>query len=149
MEKSTLCPEKIKKNPDLFTGVSYDNFDRFVETTKGKDTLHDTVGIIYQNFELHTTEESDESEALAPNNTPEESNESEVPAPNNVTNSLKKRLRRRRTFEEIVIEEAPYPKKPKMTTELQSTVDNIESVESIHSQKYAELRQYLDDKSCS
>jgi len=31
------------------TGVAFDNFDRFVETSSGKDTLHDTVGIIYQN----------------------------------------------------------------------------------------------------
>ena len=25
-----------------------DNFDRFLETTTGKEILHDTVGIIYQ-----------------------------------------------------------------------------------------------------
>lgn len=27
----------------------WDNYDRFVETSSGKNTLHDTVGIIYQN----------------------------------------------------------------------------------------------------
>ena len=32
------------------TGVAVDNFDRYVETTRGKDTLHDTVGISYQNY---------------------------------------------------------------------------------------------------
>lgn len=30
------------------TGVAWDNFDRFVETMSGKDTLHDTVAIAYQ-----------------------------------------------------------------------------------------------------
>ena len=30
------------------TGVAWDNYDRFVETQSGKDTLHDTVGITYQ-----------------------------------------------------------------------------------------------------
>lgn len=42
-----VCIQIIKRNPELFTGVVYDNFDRFMETTSGKDTLHDTVGIIY------------------------------------------------------------------------------------------------------
>lgn len=36
--------------PNYCTGVAFDNFDRFVETTSGKDTLHDTVGIFYQNI---------------------------------------------------------------------------------------------------
>ncbi|GFX49059.1 hypothetical protein TNCV_786151 [Trichonephila clavipes] len=33
----------------LSTGVAFDNFDRYVDTLTGKHTLHDTVGIIYQN----------------------------------------------------------------------------------------------------
>ena len=32
----------------LGTGLAWDNFDRFLETCSGKDTLHDTVGIAYQ-----------------------------------------------------------------------------------------------------
>lgn len=39
----------VPKNPQLRTHVAFDNFDRFVETSSGKDTLHDTVGIVYQN----------------------------------------------------------------------------------------------------
>lgn len=31
--------------------MAFDNFDKFVETSSGKDTLHDTVGIVYQNYE--------------------------------------------------------------------------------------------------
>lgn len=34
----------------LHTHVAFDNYDRFVETLSGKDTLHDTVGIVYQNI---------------------------------------------------------------------------------------------------
>lgn len=121
IEKSTLCPEKIKKNHNLFTGVAYDNFDRFVETTNGKDTLHDTVGIIYQNIELNTTEESQMSEA---------------PTSSNENNSPNKKKRRRRTFEEITLDEIPYPKRPKMTSELQSTVDDEGTIDC---KKYTEI----------
>lgn len=30
------------------THVAFDNFDCFVDTNTGKDTMHDTIGIIYQ-----------------------------------------------------------------------------------------------------
>ena len=36
---------------NLSTGLAWNNFDRFVDTTSGKDTLHDTVGFIFQNVE--------------------------------------------------------------------------------------------------
>lgn len=100
--------------------MAYDNFDRFVETTSGKDTLHDTVGIIYQNIQLNTTEESEMSEA---------------PTPSNENNSPNKK-KRRRTFEEITVDEIPYPKRSKMTSELQSTVDDEETIDC---QKYTEI----------
>ena len=32
------------------TGLAFDNYDRFTENFLGKDTLHDTVGIAYQNW---------------------------------------------------------------------------------------------------
>lgn len=47
-ELSEICPEGILRTSHLYTGVAFDNYDRFVETTTGKDTLHDTVGIIFQ-----------------------------------------------------------------------------------------------------
>ncbi|KAK9873498.1 hypothetical protein WA026_022910 [Henosepilachna vigintioctopunctata] len=59
MQKSTICPEAITKNQNLCTGVAVDNFDRFVETKSGKDTLHDTVGIIYQNVHSYTSHQSE------------------------------------------------------------------------------------------
>lgn len=37
-------------NPCIHTHVAFDNYDQYVETETGKDTLHDTVGIAYQNI---------------------------------------------------------------------------------------------------
>ncbi|CAG9760201.1 unnamed protein product [Ceutorhynchus assimilis] len=45
-----ICPEDIIRAPNLCTGLAFDNFHRFVDTASGKDTLHDTVGIIFQNI---------------------------------------------------------------------------------------------------
>ena len=45
-----LTPYGMQLEPGYCTGVAFDNFDRCVETTTGKDTLHDTVGIAYQNI---------------------------------------------------------------------------------------------------
>ncbi|GFT42680.1 hypothetical protein TNCV_5140211 [Trichonephila clavipes] len=44
-----ICPPDIIQSPSLSTGVAFDNFDRYVDTLTGKDTLHNTAGIIYQN----------------------------------------------------------------------------------------------------
>ncbi|GFW09604.1 hypothetical protein TNCV_3997101 [Trichonephila clavipes] len=49
VNRSQICPPDIIQSPSLSTGVAFDNFDRYVDTLTGKDTLHDTVGIIYQN----------------------------------------------------------------------------------------------------
>ena len=40
-------PFGMKTTPELNTGILWDNFDRFVETKSGKDTLHDAIGIAY------------------------------------------------------------------------------------------------------
>ena len=40
-------PTGMKLNSRCRTGVAWDNFDRFLETIAGKETLHDTVGITY------------------------------------------------------------------------------------------------------
>lgn len=93
-----LRPEVINKTSNLSTGVAFDNFDRFVETKTGKDTLHDTVGIIYQNIDPNTQNESEVQDL------PSVSSQG--------TSNLQKR--RRRTFEGVLPEEEPYPKQPKM-----------------------------------
>ena len=38
IEESKLLPESLLRQPDLNTGVAFDNFDLFVETLMGKDT---------------------------------------------------------------------------------------------------------------
>ncbi|GFX22544.1 hypothetical protein TNCV_2784801 [Trichonephila clavipes] len=48
LNRSQICPPDIIQCPSLSTGVTFDNFDRYVDTLTGKDTLHDTVGIIYK-----------------------------------------------------------------------------------------------------
>lgn len=59
----SLVPSGIRKVNGLSTHVAFDNFDRFVDTATGKDTLHDTVGIIYQ-FNHRINEESGDMEIL-------------------------------------------------------------------------------------
>ncbi|GFU81470.1 hypothetical protein TNCV_1525041 [Trichonephila clavipes] len=49
VNRSQICPPDIIQSRSLSTGVAFDNFDRYVDTLTGKDTLHDTVGIIYEN----------------------------------------------------------------------------------------------------
>ncbi|GFW57469.1 hypothetical protein TNCV_543791 [Trichonephila clavipes] len=98
VQNSSICPETIVKYPLLCTGVTFDNFDRFVETKSGKDTLHDTVGIIYQNVELHTPNESQFVNLLAVNE-----------------ETVISKKRRRRTFEAITVDmqEEPVAKRRK------------------------------------
>ena len=54
-------------NASTATGVAWGNFDRFVETKSGEDTLRDTVGIAYQVLDnsqpniLEKNQESSES----------------------------------------------------------------------------------------
>ena len=41
-------PFGMKTTPEVNTGIAWHNFDRFVETKSGKDTLHNAVGFAYQ-----------------------------------------------------------------------------------------------------
>ncbi|GFU10138.1 uncharacterized protein TNCV_3449271 [Trichonephila clavipes] len=69
------------------------------KTKSGKDTLHDTVGIIYQNVELHTPNESQFVNLLAVNN----------------EETVISKKRRQRTFEAITVDmqEEPVAKRKK------------------------------------
>jgi len=44
------APDGVEMNPNLGTGLAWDNYDVNMETLDGKDTLHATVGICYQNM---------------------------------------------------------------------------------------------------
>ena len=60
---NSFIPSGINPTFGLCTNVAFDNFDRFVDTTSGKDTLHNTVGIIYQ-FNASRNVTSNESAAV-------------------------------------------------------------------------------------
>lgn len=47
-EENRILPYDF--NPNIPIHLAFDNYDQYVETTTGKDTLHDTVGIAYQNI---------------------------------------------------------------------------------------------------
>ena len=48
-EKDRSTPQGMLTKPGLATGVAWDNYDENSETLSGAGTLHDTVGILYQN----------------------------------------------------------------------------------------------------
>ncbi|KAL4718512.1 hypothetical protein ACJJTC_002715 [Scirpophaga incertulas] len=99
--RSMLCPDDIIPSRNLCTGLAFNNFDRFVDTATGKDTLHDTVGIMFQNIV---------------NCLPS------LPRPiaENVDEPETSVKRRRRTFDEITFELQSYNKRPKIRENLMS-----------------------------
>lgn len=57
--RNDICPEGILRSNKLYTGLVYNNFDRFVDTTSGKDT----VGMIFQNVSNSDDESGSEAES--------------------------------------------------------------------------------------
>lgn len=96
-----MLPDGMHRRSDLHTGVAFDNFDLFVETLTGKNTLHDTVGIVTQDIpdnDENLFNEQDETEGYE---------EDDIVPPK----------RRRRTYEVINDTMKPYHKQTKMLTE--------------------------------
>lgn len=110
VQNNIVIPTGITATNRLCTHVALDNFDRFVDTTSGKDTMHDTVGIIYQ---FPRTDDFDHLEATT----------SSAPLVN-VNEHEQAPLRKRRRFSEISREIRPYHSKPKATLQL-LTVDSF------------------------
>lgn len=110
--RTDICPEDISRTENKCTGLAFNNFDRFVDTANGKDTLHDTVGIIFQNVDclLQSSFTTDDRETV---NTEEPSE------------SAKKK---RRAFDEISTELESYPKKPKISENLQPLDNPLRSI---------------------
>ena len=52
---SKISPPDLVPDSSLMVGITYGNFDRFVETLSGKNTLHNTVGIVYQSVTEETS----------------------------------------------------------------------------------------------
>ena len=57
-EKNQATPNGLLKSPGLATGLAWDNYDENCETLSGSGTLHDTVGICYQNILPQHTDSS-------------------------------------------------------------------------------------------
>lgn len=57
LQKRILPYGLLADRPNLRTHIAFDNYDKYVETSTGKDTLHDTVGIVYQNVDPESTNE--------------------------------------------------------------------------------------------
>jgi len=99
--RKRLLPDGLHPLPDLNTGVAFDNFDRFCATLTGTDTLHDTVGIVYQNVpsitQLVTSDARQEEEWTI--------------------STATTRTKRRRSFEPTNFEITPYRKCIKLVTE--------------------------------
>lgn len=117
-DQSDLCPQDMNRSPHLCTGVAYDNYDRFVDTATGKDTLHDTVGIIFQNIAAESatvgSPEPDNSDNIPP--TP-----AAIPVSEPVSCGTSSRVgtshetpKRRRTYDAIIPELVACSKRPKM-----------------------------------
>lgn len=108
--ETDICPPKIRRVTNLSTGLAYDNFDRFVDTPTGKDTLHDTVGIIYQ-FIDHSLEDSD----ISLQSSVEESLQSSIEDSNSSNEGTNvRRKKRRRAFDSITLDLENVNKKPKI-----------------------------------
>lgn len=106
-----FTPNGMVLSKSLGTGLAWDNFDRFVDTGSGKDTLHDTVGIAYQLVQ---------DEDNAPNDIVE------IPATGLTTCTSRKR---RRSYEPTGLSIEPYRKKPKLISSSFLGKDNTERTE--------------------
>ena len=49
-EKNSSTPDDLLQQPGLEMGIAWDNYDENVETLSGSGTIHDTVGLRYQNI---------------------------------------------------------------------------------------------------
>lgn len=114
----TLVPEHIIPADNLSTGVVFDNFDLFVDTPTGKDTLHDTVSIIYQNIPANViliTENASVQTTEVEETDPAENNNNSFSLNDSNKKQLNKsRKRNRHKFEEVSFELEHYAKKTKI-----------------------------------
>ena len=58
-ESGLTFPDGIRCPDDLATWLAFDNFDQNTETLSGYGTVHDTVGIVYQNIYDNSTAPSE------------------------------------------------------------------------------------------
>ena len=111
-EVAKLLPDGLHELGDLHTGLAFDNHDMFCDTLTGKDTLHDTVGICYQDIlQEHFVE------ALYGNR------QGDISAPVPLSEETRKRRRRRRfSAENVSIE--PFRKSIRIDSQSMLTLDD-------------------------
>lgn len=97
-ERHLVTPDGILTSPGLSTATAWDNYDENSETLSGANTLHDTVGICYQNV-------CDTFDASANHTGTRDDSATQM-----------RRSRQKRTYDvpETAIE--PYRKKPKISS---------------------------------
>ncbi|KAK6168761.1 hypothetical protein SNE40_019944 [Patella caerulea] len=96
-EAQSMVPHGIQKMSSLVTCTAWDNYDKFIDSIDGKGTLHDTVGICFQNKDANFVSETSIS-------TETTDNRNQLPV-----------CRKRRSFTPILLNLEPYRKKPRMT----------------------------------
>ena len=98
-DKRSITPDGIVKLPGLSMGIAWDNYDENTETLSGAGTLHETVGICYQNIPAEAIVRADDVQT---NDPPEENTRSN------------KRPKRSLKLSESILQ--PYRKKPKIAS---------------------------------
>ena len=97
---SKISPPDLVLDSSSTVDITYDNFDRFVETFSSKNTLLNTVGIVHQ----FVSEEISRAAATTIEN-----------RPSAIGDSTSGR-NRRRTFKRFGVDIEPYHKKPKLSS---------------------------------
>ena len=105
-KEGKLLPQGLKPFRGSRLGTAWDNFDRFVETLNGKDTLHDTVRIAFQRR-------------------PEDPSFSQA---EEARTYIALKRKRKRAYDPTGIEIEPYRKKLKLLQEF-STAEEIKKAE--------------------
>ena len=98
----------MKRSPNLCTALAFDNFDCFVETSTGKDTLHDTVCIAYQRQREENANEVDQ----------------EYENQTTMEQVINKPVKRRHVFVSYGLNIEPYHKKQKITSHVMVPLDD-------------------------
>lgn len=91
-DKGCAAPDGLQQVQGLATAFAFDNYDENCETLSGANTLHDTVGIVYQNIEPQR-----------------DAGEEDI---RNIPETTGKK--RKRSFDTPMPAIAPYMKKPKV-----------------------------------
>ena len=99
---------EMKRSPNPCIGLAFDNSDCFVETSTGKDTLHDTVCIAYQRQREENANEVDQ----------EYENQTAM------EQVIIKPVKRRHAFVSYGLDIEPYHKKQKITSHVMVPLDD-------------------------